>query len=123
MQIQAANFNEQFISRNLYEFGNMLIAFRELNQHYDCNLILSLEGDYWIIFDTRVGRDIFKCPFKHWKDFQSFCRRLLRDMSNVGFAYVCYNKVGRNASQVETWSFKRLCQIYSEQEMLYFKRH
>ena len=120
--IQAANFNEQFIARNIYEFGNMLIAFRELNQHYNCNLILSLDGDEWIIFDLRVGRDIYKCKFKHWKDFQTFCCQLLRDISKCGFAHIGL-RYGRNIQQSETWSINRLSKIYTEEEMLYFKHH
>ena len=122
MNIQAANFNEQFISRNISQFGNMLIAFRELNQTYDCNLILSLEGDYWIIFDARVSRDIYKCPFKHWKDFIGFCRGLMRDYVNAGFAFAGLKR-GRNETQVEAWSIKRLSTIYSQEEMQYFKCH
>ena len=71
----------------------MLISFRELNQNYDCNLILSLEGDNWIINDSRVGRDIFKCPFKHWKEFICKCKELNRDFVNAGFAFVGYKEV------------------------------
>ena len=118
--IQAANFNEQFISRNLYEFGKMLIAFREMNQGYKSQFILSLDGDEWIIFDARVGRDLAKFPFKHWKDIIEWCVSMSNDQCNAIWAFSGIKRQ-RNLKQRETWALKRLSQIYTPEEMEYFK--
>lgn len=115
----AKNCNAQFISRNTNEIGRLLIAFRETNQCYDYNLILSLDGDYWIINDSRVGRDLVKFPFKHWKDFIVWCVTFQRDICNLIWMRAKIRR-GRNVKQEESWSLKRMQNIFTTEELDYF---
>ena len=110
--------NQQFISRNQSDFADLLVSFRELNKCYSNQFILSLYGNEWVVFDTRVSRDIVSFDFKNINNFKLWCKSLMYDICNVSTMHLG----NRHPRQSDTWSLKHLSNIYSPDELYYFTK-
>lgn len=106
--------NTQFTTRNQNELADILITFRDLNTVCDKQLILSLEQDFWEIFDLRACNPIYRCPFKHIKGLKDFMVRLKQDILNVHMASVR----SRPTSQ-EVSSIKRLHKLFGAADYIF----
>jgi hypothetical protein len=100
--------NEQFVSRNIQELADVIIDFRELNDVCDSNLYLTLEQDYWEIFDGRACKSIFRYPFKHICALKESMHQLKRDFINVGVVAATSKPIDKT----EFASIRRLYNMY-----------
>lgn len=107
--------NAQFISRNITELADVIIKFRELNDCYDDNLILSLEQNYWEVFDLRLCKPIYRCEFKHIKPLTEFLFQLRIDLGRI---YIL-RETKKLPNVAEASSIKRLYRLFGYDEYIF----
>lgn len=107
--------NEQFISRNIHELTQVLLAYRELLDSAS-QMVLYMDKDSWEVFDPNVGRTIIRHDFKHLRDMTLDIKKFRQDLINVGCMFYRLSN-NRQVKRQETWSYKSLQKKYSQQEI------
>lgn len=111
--------HEQFLSKYQYEIARMIQAFIELNSAYENQYCLYMDSDGWEIFDTRVGRPIFKGTIRQVGYLFTEMRKLTNDITAV---FLCRSRINRNQRMKRTHfcSCKRLSKIYDLEDTYFF---
>lgn len=111
--------HEQLISRNVVELSDVIRTFHKLNECYQDQFVIYMDSHNWELFDTRIGKTIISHEFKHFNQFTSDMRKLMRDITNVTLLSATLGS-RRKPKPYEVWSIKSIIKKYSLNDKYFF---
>ena len=111
--------HEQLISRNVLELADVIRTFHELNDCYQNQFTIYLDSQVWELFDTRISKTIISHKFKHFNQFTSDMRKLIRDIINVTTLGASLGR-GCKPKPCEVWSIKNIVKHYGLDDRYFF---